>query len=110
MEISYNIHSSYVVKGRETQAVYLQGWIAAQLGWALKSFSLHDSEIHVDYHNEGHDIHVVISAVQDTTAPEDRSSPFSLLPTTNVFIPSSASPHSHKWWSILQQKINARCP
>lgn len=39
----------------------------------------------MDYHNEGHDIHVVISAVQDTTAPEGSILSFQLTTYDECF-------------------------
>lgn len=69
LEIVYNnLNLSYSSR-TEMQALYLQSWIAAILGWTFLSSSIHDQEIELNYHNGSHEVTVVLLPLEKADIP-----------------------------------------
>lgn len=66
IKITYNTANAEYVHHLETQAIYLQGWLAAQLDWKLERLTKDDHLIHLHYAKDGKNIKVELLQGQDT--------------------------------------------
>lgn len=69
MRIGYNNITTELVHHSETQAIYLQGWIAAQLNWKFRSLSNVQGTRKITYHNGHHEIVVTLSSQKRPNLP-----------------------------------------
>jgi glucose-6-phosphate dehydrogenase assembly protein OpcA len=56
IHITYNFHPTNYIRGSETLAIYLQGWIAAQMGWKFLSTTDDDKIRTLKYTNGSNEV------------------------------------------------------
>ncbi len=68
--IRYNTHIPCEHPALETQAAYLQAWLAARLNWNFESFERIEQNVRLSYRRPLHDVVVILQPVQVSFLPE----------------------------------------
>lgn len=65
IDIIYNGRKREFCEHNDTQALYFQGWLAAQLGWTFKKLSRKEDKLLIVYTKDDRDITVLLTPQQD---------------------------------------------
>ncbi len=71
IKILYNDHSELILSHPETQALYFQAWLAAQLGWKYERMERQDNKIHLCYQSKEHLHDIILQSQRKEDLPPE---------------------------------------
>ena len=67
LDDAQHITISYVKGGQETEAAYIQAWLASRLGWKFQDFELIEGNIRISYRRPTHEVVIFLKPVELNT-------------------------------------------